>query len=148
MVYSSAKRQISLLETKLGIEKATLLCNQGHKTKFLDVYDGILITENMTEQCDYLDHEKGIRRSWQKKGFFKLNRKNIKYKKAKQNDAFPHVEDISYPAIFILGKNKAIDNTVLILILGKLISKNKVSQVFSRILQRLYVSSFYITKTW
>ena len=52
------EQQLLPLETKLGIETATLLFNQSYKTTFSDVYDGILITENMIKLWDYLDHEK------------------------------------------------------------------------------------------
>lgn len=48
----------------------------------------------MIKQWDYLDHDKEIRRSWQKRESSKLNRKKIKYKKAKQNEAFSDKEGI------------------------------------------------------
>ena len=87
----------------------------------------------MIKQWDYLDHDKEIRRSWQKRESSKLNRKKIKYKKAKQNEAFSDKEGINInSANFIQGSNKAIDNTVLILILLKLISK--VTKVINKVM--------------
>ena len=87
----------------------------------------------MIKQWDYLDHDKEIRRSWQKRESSKLNRKKIKYKKAKQNEAFSDKEGIYInSANFIQGSNKAIDNTVLILILLKLISK--VTKVINKVM--------------
>ena len=96
------------------------------------MYDGILITENIIKQWDYLDHDKEIRRSWQKKESFKLNRKKINIKKP--NKMIPFLmKKVFYisPANFILGNNEAVDNTVLMLILSKVISK--VTKVINKI---------------
>ena len=53
------------------------------------MWNDILITENIIKQWDYLDHDKEIRESWQKRELPKPNPK-----KAKQNEAFSQEEGI------------------------------------------------------